>query len=36
MQGSLSMYPGYDMHAAGARDVRELRLEIEEFHADYC
>jgi 3-phenylpropionate/cinnamic acid dioxygenase small subunit len=30
------MYPGYDMPAADARATRELRLEIEEFHAAYC
>jgi len=30
------MYPGYDMAVADARAMRELRLEIEEFHADYC
>jgi anthranilate 1,2-dioxygenase small subunit len=30
------MYPGYDMPAADARETRELRLEIEEFHAAYC
>lgn len=30
------MYPGYDMAPADPRATRELRLEIEEFHADYC
>jgi 3-phenylpropionate/cinnamic acid dioxygenase small subunit len=30
------MYPGYDMAPADPRETRELRLEIEEFHADYC
>ena len=30
------MYPGYDMAAADPRATRELRLEIEEFHAAYC
>ncbi|MGE0874147.1 MAG: nuclear transport factor 2 family protein [Burkholderiales bacterium] len=30
------MYPGYDMPAADPKSVRELRLEIEEFHAEYC
>ena len=30
------MYAGYEMQAADARETRELRLEIEEFHADYC
>ena len=30
------MYAGYDMAPADARETRELRLEIEEFHADYC
>jgi anthranilate 1,2-dioxygenase small subunit len=30
------MYPGYDMPASDARETRELRLEIEEFHAAYC
>jgi 3-phenylpropionate/cinnamic acid dioxygenase small subunit len=30
------MYTGYDMTPADARATRELRLEIEEFHADYC
>lgn len=30
------MYSGYDMQAPDARTVRELRLEIEEFHAEYC
>jgi len=30
------MYPGYDMAPADPREVREVRLEIEEFHADYC
>jgi anthranilate 1,2-dioxygenase small subunit len=30
------MYQGYDMPAPDARETRELRMEIEEFHADYC
>ena len=30
------MYPGYDMPPPDARETREQRLEIEEFHADYC
>lgn len=30
------MYPGYDMIPADPRETRELRMEIEEFHADYC
>jgi len=30
------MYPGYDMPPADPRQTRELRFEIEEFHADYC
>jgi 3-phenylpropionate/cinnamic acid dioxygenase small subunit len=30
------MYPGYDMTPPDARETREIRLEIEEFHADYC
>jgi anthranilate 1,2-dioxygenase small subunit len=30
------MYPGYDMAPPDARSTRELRLEIEEFHAAYC
>ena len=30
------MYPGYDMPPADPRATREVRLEIEEFHADYC
>jgi len=30
------MYPGYDMTPPDPRQTRELRLEIEEFHADYC
>ena len=30
------MYEGYDMPAVDAKRVRELRLEIEEFHFDYC
>lgn len=30
------MYAGYDMPAVDARSVRELRFEIEEFHAEYC
>jgi anthranilate 1,2-dioxygenase small subunit len=30
------MYPGYDMAPPDARETREVRLEIEEFHAEYC
>jgi 3-phenylpropionate/cinnamic acid dioxygenase small subunit len=30
------MYPGYDMTPPDPRETRELRMEIEEFHADYC
>ncbi len=30
------MYPGYDAPAADPKATRELRLEIEEFHAAYC
>jgi anthranilate 1,2-dioxygenase small subunit len=30
------MYPGYEMPAADPKATRELRLEIEEFHAAYC
>src|SRR4051812_24239638 len=30
------MYAGYDMTPVDARSVRDLRLEIEEFHTDYC
>ena len=30
------MYAGYDMPAVDAKSVRDLRLEIEEFHAEYC
>ena len=30
------MYAGYDMQAPDAKSVRELRLEIEEFHTEYC
>jgi 3-phenylpropionate/cinnamic acid dioxygenase small subunit len=30
------MYAGYDMQAVDAKTVRELRLEIEEFHTEYC
>jgi anthranilate 1,2-dioxygenase small subunit len=30
------MYAGYDMPAVDAKSVRELRLEIEEFHTEYC
>ena len=30
------MYPGFDGPAADPRTVRELRLEVEEFHAAYC
>ena len=30
------MYPGYDMAPADPRATRELRMEIEEFHHDYC
>jgi len=30
------MYAGYDMQPPDARTVRELRLEIEELHTEYC
>jgi anthranilate 1,2-dioxygenase small subunit len=30
------MYAGYDMAPVDAKSVRELRLEIEEFHIEYC
>jgi anthranilate 1,2-dioxygenase small subunit len=30
------MYPGFDGPAADSKATRELRLEIEEFHAAYC
>jgi 3-phenylpropionate/cinnamic acid dioxygenase small subunit len=30
------MYAGYDMTPPDPRETRELRMEIEEFHADYC
>ena len=30
------MYAGYDMPAVDAKTVRDLRLEIEEFHTEYC
>jgi 3-phenylpropionate/cinnamic acid dioxygenase small subunit len=30
------MYPGYEMAPPDPRTTRELRLEIEEFHAAYC
>lgn len=30
------MYPGFETALADPRTVRELRLEIEEFHAEYC
>ena len=30
------MYRGYDMVPADPKATREARLEIEEFHADYC
>jgi anthranilate 1,2-dioxygenase small subunit len=30
------MYPGYDMTPADPRETREVRMEIEEFHAAYC
>lgn len=30
------MYAGYDMQPPDAKSVRELRLEIEEFHTEYC
>jgi anthranilate 1,2-dioxygenase small subunit len=29
-------YPGYNMAPADPAETRELRMEIEEFHADYC
>jgi anthranilate 1,2-dioxygenase small subunit len=30
------MYPGFDGQAPDPKSVRELRLEIEEFHSAYC
>jgi anthranilate 1,2-dioxygenase small subunit len=30
------MYPGYDMVPVDPKSVREVRLEIEEFHNEYC
>ena len=30
------MYAGYDMKAPDPKTVRDLRLEIEEFHTEYC
>ena len=30
------MYAGYEMQAPDAKSVRELRLEIEDFHTEYC
>jgi 3-phenylpropionate/cinnamic acid dioxygenase small subunit len=30
------MYRGYDMAPPDPRTTREVRMEIEEFHADYC
>lgn len=30
------MYAGYDKEPVDASSVRELRLEIEEFHTEYC
>ena len=30
------MYAGYDMVPPDPRETREVRLEIEEFHAEYC
>lgn len=30
------MYPGYDMAPPDPRQTREVRLAIEEFHAEYC
>lgn len=30
------MYPGFERAAPDPKAVRELRLEIEEFHAEYC
>ena len=30
------MYRGYDMAPADPKTTRELRLEIEEFHGEYC
>lgn len=30
------MYRGYDMQAADPKTTREIRLEIEEFHSEYC
>ena len=32
----MTMLAGYDMPAVDAKSVRELRLEIEEFHTEYC
>ena len=34
--GAREIYEGYDMAAADPKAVREMRLEIEEFHASYC
>jgi len=30
------MYSGYDIASPDPRETRELRVEIEEFHTDYC
>ena len=30
------MYPGYDMVPPDPRETRDVRLEIEEFHSQYC
>ena len=30
------MFAGYDMPPVDAKSVRDLRLEVEEFHTDYC
>ncbi len=30
------MYAGFNMQAPDAKSVREVRLEIEEFHTEYC
>ena len=30
------MYAGYDVPPVDAKSVRDLRLEIEEFHTEYC
>jgi 3-phenylpropionate/cinnamic acid dioxygenase small subunit len=30
------MYPGFDGTAADPKSVREMRFEVEEFHAAYC